>query len=498
MAESNGWDFKRKQQLVEALLACTCLQTSQSRNQIKGELRSQISQRIENFDNARQDVTSIVNACLNFPDGLAELMSVVEFHEGPTLAWQKLQAVYQGSPASNAGQTSAQIKTPDARPPAPELAKPAAQIPAPEVAPLVTPPALAPAVKPAVPPAADQPPANPIVSPPANVASDAASNKNKMILFGVLLVVVLLLSVVFAGGWLRFGLNGQFSFVMYVILGLLAAVTCYGLLASTGEIDGEQHSVKFKLTGAIVALVAVAGGGALYEKYVPHRAATFAQRVNFYSAQPTQLEKLNGAATLAFGYERRTETLRETGTLLYLGIPSEWLGQVARLDLDSPDFELAPLERSPIFTDGEPVAFKVARKRKFAVPAEAQLDLRWQLGSYRQKPNGNAKQLALQVRVTSQSDAVIPLDTDGTLTILSGTGAPLFTLGLTMPEIVHLSARAAQLIRLEGFMTKAQYGTVAKGTRAVLKLEYDQMIERNSRAFQTEFTFNKQTIPAVR
>jgi hypothetical protein len=103
------WDFQRKRQLVEALLACACLQTPPSHNQLMQALPDKISQRVQRFASAREEVMSLVDACLAFADGLAELLKVIEFYEGPSLAWQQVQATVNATaptpPASSATPT---------------------------------------------------------------------------------------------------------------------------------------------------------------------------------------------------------------------------------------------------------------------------------------------------------------------------------------------------------------------------------------------------------
>ncbi|HEU0173379.1 MAG TPA: hypothetical protein VFV58_03895 [Blastocatellia bacterium] len=67
------WDLARNRQLVEALLACNCMQTPQSRDQIIGEPPPEIGHRIKRFSGGKQDVTSIVNACADFMGGIEAL-----------------------------------------------------------------------------------------------------------------------------------------------------------------------------------------------------------------------------------------------------------------------------------------------------------------------------------------------------------------------------------------------------------------------------------------
>jgi hypothetical protein len=472
MPPLEDWDFPRKRDLVEALLDCACMQSPQSRDQIISDLPASISHNIKRFPGGKEDVFSIVNTCANYSGGVELLLQRVEFYEGPSLAWQWVQEVYQAN-LSNTG----------SKPAAPDLTAPA---PAPQHG-----------NSSGVPPIA---PAPPPPSPPANTLekTSEAPAKTRLILFGALLFAALFLAVVFAGGWLRFGLAGPFIYVLYIFCGMLAAYTCYGLLSSIGELEGKQYGVALKLGGPIVALVVVAGGGGLYEKY-GQTPGSFAQRINFYSNQPGQLEKIIGTATLSFGNERRPETLREAGTALYQGIPIQWLGKPLVLDLESTNYEIAPAAQAPLLTDREAIFVKVVRKRQFAQPNEASLELSFREGvalNYVSRPD--AKNIVLTLRAVSQTDLAIPIDADATLEILSNSGAPMFNIPLKVTDTTIVPSRGLEMIHLDGFMLKDQYAIALTGKTAVVKLRYDHSVEKSEMEFQTEFTFSKKTVPATR
>lgn len=88
-----GLDFRGKQKLVDAFLGCDCLNTPQSRDQIIGSLPPAIQNRINRHSNARQDVLSIVNTCLQFPAGLESFLEIVGSFEGDSIPRQKVQIV---------------------------------------------------------------------------------------------------------------------------------------------------------------------------------------------------------------------------------------------------------------------------------------------------------------------------------------------------------------------------------------------------------------------
>jgi hypothetical protein len=84
--------FSSKQRIVNALLACACMQTTAARNQVIAELPDALGNRIQRHDANKQDVLSIVSTCLDFETGMSSLLEIVEFHDGGTQAWVQLQA----------------------------------------------------------------------------------------------------------------------------------------------------------------------------------------------------------------------------------------------------------------------------------------------------------------------------------------------------------------------------------------------------------------------
>lgn len=473
MPPLGNWDFSRKRDLVEALLGCDCMQSPQSRNQIINDLPASISHSIKRFPDSKEDVFSIVNTCANYSDGIALLLEKVEFYEGPSIPWQRVQAVYQ-----------ADLPKPSSKPSTPDQSHAPAPTPSQDNSLSAAPTALV------------SMPSPPLTNKPENPVEAPA--KTKLILFVALLAAALFLAVVFAGGWLRFGLAGPFIYVLYIFCGMLTAYTCYGLLSSIGELEGKQYGVALKLGGPIVALVVVAGGGGLYEKY-GQTPSSFAQRINFYSDQPSQLKKISGVATLSFGNERRPESLRESGTALYQGIPIQWLSKPLVLDLESTNFEISPANQPALLTDREAIFVKVVRKRQFVSPNEATLEIGYQEGvalNYVGRPD--AKNVVLTLRAVSQSDLAIPIDADATLEILSSSGVPMFSVPLKVTDTTIVPPRGLETIHLDGFMPKDQYEIALTGKMAVVKLRYDHQIEKSEVEFQTEFTFDKKTVPVTR
>lgn len=82
-----------KQDLAAALLACGCMAELASRNQVLGQLPPQIKHKINRFPNDKQDIVSIIDACLSHGGGIDCLMQIVNFYEEGSIACRELVKV---------------------------------------------------------------------------------------------------------------------------------------------------------------------------------------------------------------------------------------------------------------------------------------------------------------------------------------------------------------------------------------------------------------------
>lgn len=92
MSFTQDFDLSSKRKLVEALLACDPMKTTQSRDQVVTDLPDEIGNKIKRHPNSKQDVDSIVSVCLQFAGGVEKLLDVVRYYEGDTSAWRKVLA----------------------------------------------------------------------------------------------------------------------------------------------------------------------------------------------------------------------------------------------------------------------------------------------------------------------------------------------------------------------------------------------------------------------
>lgn len=149
---------------------------------------------------------------------------------------------------------------------------------------------------------------------------ESKPNTIRLVVLGVLLVFLFVFVYLFAGGKINMGISSSFIYMIYIILGLIASVICYGLLSSFGEIQGHRYETTIKLGGAIVGLVVVGGGGLIYEKYV-HTPDGVDVRVVFYSKNQSEIQRLKGQAIIFYGNTEKDVPVSNEGSILLQGIP---------------------------------------------------------------------------------------------------------------------------------------------------------------------------------
>lgn len=76
----------RTDQLIEALLACQAMETTQQRDLVVGGLPPHLRAAITRYGAARPDVLSMVRTAERYPGGLADLVAAVQLVEGATAA----------------------------------------------------------------------------------------------------------------------------------------------------------------------------------------------------------------------------------------------------------------------------------------------------------------------------------------------------------------------------------------------------------------------------
>jgi len=318
-------------------------------------------------------------------------------------------------------------------------------------------------------------------------------NWTKIVLFCVLLIALLALVYAFASGFLKLGASGAFVYLIYVFLGLISSVVCYGLLSSFGEIQGHKYETTIKLGGAIVGLVVVGGGGMVYERYF-HTPDNIDVRIVFYLNSRTQAQKIRGQVNVLYGNVEKTIPVNNQESVLLQSIPYSQENNRLNLDLDCPDFEIdTTFEKENKFTPDHPVYVKLKYKKTYADPKEAELNPLFSEASavdYIKRPD--AKDVSLKIDFVSNSDLIVPVDKVAHLKVLMDSGAPLLDMDVESSDLNFIAPRGTTSVSFEGFIKKDLY-VIAKGRTALLTVKYKDVTgHQQKREWTIDFEFNIQ------
>lgn len=303
----------------------------------------------------------------------------------------------------------------------------------------------------------------------------------KIGLFAALLFSVLLLTLVFASGVFRFGLSGPSVYVLYLLAGMLAALLTFGMLTSSGQLQASRGGSTLTLGGSIVALVVVAGGGGLYERYL-HRAETFDLLVTYWMNDPSALEPLKGQVTIYAGNNDFTQPLDGSGRNRFLGLPSSLLGQKIDLSLNAPGYKVVEIKPAVFTSDGR-VQVKVQRAQVFAVPSPDQLSVeleKAQVVDFGPRPDQRIVSLGLKFR--SAATLPVPLANVAHLEVFAEGGAPLWDVSLKVDRPFVIAEPGLSAETFEALVDRSRLGMLAGGRLAKITLKYDPSVQPPQRA----------------
>lgn len=305
---------------------------------------------------------------------------------------------------------------------------------------------------------------------------DGMNSRQKVTVFALLLSAVAALTILFASGLLRFGLHGAPSYVIYIVAGALAAMLTFGLLQSEGSLRGWEQGLRLRLGGSIVALVVVAAGGGLYERYL-HQPATFNLLLVFWTDDPCVLAHLSGEVVVYAGNRDILSRLDGSGRTRLEGLPSDLLRQPLSLSLAVPGYTIVKVDPA-VFTDQRPIQVQVERSRTYAEPREAQVfvDLaKAMVVDFGPRPDQRIVSIVLRFR--SDEGLPVPLDSTARFKIFSESGAPLweYEFRAAVPYVLALPGLSSAVF--EGLVPKDQYASIASGCLAKISLSYDKKVE---------------------
>lgn len=319
------------------------------------------------------------------------------------------------------------------------------------------------------------------------------TRKQKLVVFGVLLAVLIAMTLVFASGLLRFGLSGPSVYVLYVIAGLLASVLTFGLLTSSGTLIAKRHGASLTLGGAIVALVVVAGGGGLYEKYL-HQPQSFDALLVFWINDPSTLARLDGEVVLYAGNNDFSQQLIGTGRARYLGLPTSLLGQAVSISLDSPGYQVVDIDPS-VFSQDEPIRVEVQRAQRYATP---NTDLNVVLTEAQVVdfgPRPDQRIITLTLRIHSDAQLPLPLDNTAQLRIFTESGGHMWEAELDATGSIVLAEPGLSTVTFEAQIDRNLYDSLGSGRLAELVLHYDKGVGLGENTYSTgQFFMSRETL----
>ena len=135
----------------------------------------------------------------------------------------------------------------------------------------------------------------------------------------------------------RYGLTGNFYYLVLVPLGLTVASFLFGALQSFARYRGRQFGGVLELGGPVVGFLLVLILGFL----LPPKSSNFPLTVYVHGeAGPQEMVlKNSGYVVLDLGGERRREPIGDKGQAYFPEIPANFRGQDVNVALDSDSFE---------------------------------------------------------------------------------------------------------------------------------------------------------------
>lgn len=309
----------------------------------------------------------------------------------------------------------------------------------------------------------------------------------KLGLFVLLLFAILLLTIVFASGQLRFGLSGTPVYVVYVLCGALAAVLTFGLLGAWGEAQGTGWGVTVKLGGSIVALVVVTAGGGLYERYL-HRTPEIDVRLNFYEDSPSVLTKITGQVRVFVGNQDISRDLKGDSTVLIQGVAADRLDGPISLDLDSSEWEI--VEAPKTLSDAQPNLVKVRRRKVFPSPDQVDLTpILEKVEVMNFAPDPKKRSVILRVKLLNKSAKEVPLADSATLEILNRSAVPVRSASLRLGAGERRVARGSSEIIFDELLdTELVDFAMSSGWDVVVTLSFDKDVDETGGTYATQPT----------
>lgn len=176
--------------------------------------------------------------------------------------------------------------------------------------------------------------------------ADRDTMRVRTAIFAALFLAAVMFALLFGVGVIR--QNAVSEYIVFVLLGALAAVLTWGILSSSGELRGAPYAINIKLAGSIVPLIIIAAGGLL----MAHSEADLAIKVKLVDDAGLPV-KVSGLARLEIEADVRTVPVERADLIEFDHLPRALGGKEATFTLESSTVRVgAPGQRYQLEENG--------------------------------------------------------------------------------------------------------------------------------------------------
>ncbi|WP_141194770.1 hypothetical protein [Maliponia aquimaris] len=314
----------------------------------------------------------------------------------------------------------------------------------------------------------------------------------------MLLVVVAGLTILLASGVLQFGFQGPVIFVLYIISGVFVALSCFGILTSTGELAGEPYGINVRLGGAIVGLVVVVAGGGIYELFIRNSESTKLQIV-MYVGSRNNIPEIDAELTLILDATTVSKAVNGRGIVVFDNLPPSWLGRDAALIFNGREHEIAEDEGIEVTISEGTSYIEVRKKAAFSSYDESKLLILPQ-NAFSEPMVSGEQTLTVWASVVSRSERPVPIRTYGEIS-LTQAGLELRTISSNVnvagvSDFILLRPNEPRDIAFDALLPEDWEFLIQRDPDAVLSVFYHDFEDTTRRkVFHSEpFSFNKEFV----
>ncbi|MDU9006958.1 hypothetical protein [Sedimentitalea todarodis] len=302
-------------------------------------------------------------------------------------------------------------------------------------------------------------------------------NHSKLILAlsGLILIIVTGLTVLIASGILQFGFQGPVVFVLYIISGVFVALSCFGILTSTGELAGEPYGINIRLGGAIVGLVVVVAGGGIYEVFVRDSESTKLQIV-LYTENRNNIPEIEAELTLILDATTVSKAVNGRGIVVFENLPPSWLGRDAAFIFDSREYGIAVEDGLDVKISEGTSYVEIKKKAAFSTYEESDLRISPQ-NAFSEPMVSGEQTLTVWASAVSLSERPVPIRTYGEISFNNEAGLEFRTISSNVnisgvSEFILLKPNEPRDIAFDALLPEDWEFLLARAPEVILSVFY--------------------------